>query len=113
MNEYLKNLEFKAIGEFTYKSTSDGRRIIRGHASTNDLDRQGEVISYGALLDAKDDLLKNSTVFLNHKHSELPVGKTITTDIDEKGLLVTVEFTKASFADDLWKLIEEGIMKSF
>ena len=42
--EVLKNLEFKAVGEFTYKANKDGKRLIKGHASTGDLDRQGEVI---------------------------------------------------------------------
>ena len=112
MKDTLNNLNFKAVGEFISKANKDGRRLIRGHASTGDMDRQGEIITLGALVSARNDLL-NKAVFLNHMHSELPVGKVISTDIDEKGLIVTVEFTKAEFAKDLWQLIEEGIMNRF
>lgn len=112
MNTQIADLQFKAVGVFLKAKTDEGRRLIRGHASTGDLDRQGEVITLSALIGAKNDLV-GKAVFLNHKHSELPVGKVIDADIDEKGLLVTVEFTKADFATDLWKLIEEGIMSRF
>jgi len=62
---------------------------------------------------AKDHLLKNPTVFHEHRHSELPVGKVTDAEVDDKGLLVTVEFTKAEFANDLWSLITEGIVDRF
>lgn len=114
MKDLFKDLKFKAIGDFIEKSTTSGKRIIRGYASVSDiLDRQNEVITHEALVKAKDDLLRNSTIFHEHKHSELPVGKTIAAEVDSNGLLITVEFTKAKFADDLWKLIEEGIVNRF
>lgn len=116
MKGLYKGLEFKAIGELSLQKSEDGsgRRIIRGYASVSDvLDRQNEVITHEALVKAKDDLLRNSTIFYEHKHSELPVGKTIATHVDEKGLLITVEFTKAAFAEDLWRLIQEGIINRF
>ncbi|GAG91424.1 unnamed protein product, partial [marine sediment metagenome] len=96
MKDLFKNLEFKAIGTIIEKSADEsGRRIIRGYASVaNNLDRQNEIITHEALVKAKEDLLKNPTIFYEHKHSELPVGKTIATEVDSKGLLITVEFTK-------------------
>ena len=111
----FKGLEFKAIGNIIEKSSDDtGRRIIRGYASVSDvLDRQNEIITREALVKAKDDLLKNPTIFYEHKHDQLPVGKTIATEVDDRGLLITVEFTKAEFASDLWNLIKEGIINRF
>ena len=115
MDKLLENLEFQAIGTFIEKAHEgdEGKRIIRGYASTADLDRQGEIISLQALKGAEKDLLRNPAVFLNHEHNKLPVGKTISAVVDEKGLLVTVEFTKAKFADDLWALISEGVVNRF
>lgn len=115
MNRLLKDLEFKVYTTPLEKAGSSGeRRLIRGYASVGDvLDRQNEVITLGALMKAKEDLLKNHTIFYEHKHSELPIGKTIAVDIDEKGLLITVELSKGSHADSVWTLIQEGILNSF
>ena len=51
--------------------SSSKRRLIRGYASVgNVLDRQNEVITLGALQKARLDLLENSTIFYEHKHSD-------------------------------------------
>ena len=115
MNRLLKDLEFKVYTTPLEKAGNSGeRRLIRGYASVGDvLDRQNEVITLGALMKAKEDLLKNATIFYEHKHSELPIGKTIAVDIDEHGLLITVEMSKAPFVDSIWTLIQEGILNSF
>jgi len=115
MNRLLKDLEFKVYTTSIEKAGHSGeRRLIRGYASVGDvLDRQNEVITLGALVKAREDLLKNHTIFYEHKHSELPIGKTISVDIDERGLLITVEISKGSHADSVWTLIQEGILNSF
>ncbi len=115
MNRLLEGLEFKVYTSPIEKAGHSGeRRLIRGYASVGDvLDRQNEVITLGALVRAREDLLKNHTIFYEHKHSELPIGKTIAVDIDEKGLLITVELSKGSHADSVWTLIQEGILNSF
>lgn len=115
MNKYLKDLEFRVYTTPIEKTGSSGeRRLIRGYASVGDvLDRQNEIITLGALVKAREDLLENNTIFYEHKHSELPIGKTIAVDIDEKGLLITVEISKAPFVDSIWTLIQEGILNSF
>ena len=114
MNNLLKNLEFKVYTSGFKKSVEGGRRLIRGYASVGDvLDRQNEVIVHSALVGAKNDLMENITVFFNHNHSDLPIGKTVAAEIDENGLLVTVEISKAPSAESIWTLIQEGILNSF
>ena len=115
MNRLFQDLNFKVYTSPIEKAGHSGeRRLIRGYASVGDvLDRQNEVITLGALIKAREDLLKNHTIFYEHKHSELPIGKTIAVDIDKKGLLITVEISKGSHADSVWTLIEEGILNSF
>ena len=115
MNRLLEGLEFTVYTSSIEKAGHSGeRRLIRGYASVGDvLDRQNEVITLSALVRAREDLLKNHTIFYEHKHSELPIGKTIAVDIDQKGLLITVELSKGSHADSVWTLIQEGILNSF
>lgn len=114
MNRWLKDLDFTVYTTIEKVGSSGERRLIRGYASVGDvLDRQNEVITLSALVKAREDLLENNTIFYEHKHSELPIGKTIQVDIDEKGLLITVEISKAPFVDSIWTLIQEGILDSF
>ena len=110
----LKDLKFKVYTPSLIKSEKDGKRIIEGYASVSDvIDRQNEVITHEALAAAEKDLLENATVFYEHKHSDLPVGKVTDAKVDDKGLKVKVELTRAKFADDLWQLIEDNILNSF
>jgi HK97 family phage prohead protease len=114
MSYVFENLEFKVHSSGFEKSDKEGRRLIRGYCSTSDLDRQQEVISRKALEKAKNDLLNNHTVFIEHNHSSLMAcGKVIDCILDEKGLLITVELSKAKFVDDIWTLCEEKILNSF
>ena len=114
MSNLLKDIEFKVYTPNLKKSTKDGRRLIRGHASTfGNIDRQGEIITRKALEGAAKDLLSNCTLFYEHKHSELPVGKILSSVVDDKGLVITAELSKAKFCDDIWTLIGEGILNSF
>ena len=113
-NDLFKDLTFKVYSSTFEKSEKDGRRFIRGYVSTSGLDLEREIISRKALEKAKDDLLKNHTVFLDHNHSSLmAVGKIIDCILDDKGLLITVELSKAKFVDDIFVLCQENILNSF
>jgi len=113
MDDLFRGIEFKVQSPKFEKSTKKGKRIIRGYASTDALDRQNEIISREALEGARNDLLDNTTVFMEHQHSMLPVGKITDCILDNKGLLVEVTLSEAKFVDDIWTLIEEGILNSF
>ena len=76
MNNFYKDLTFTVYSStFEKSTTNEGKRFIRGYASTSDLDRQREIISRKALEKAKEDLLKNTTVFMDHQHTMLMVHK--------------------------------------
>lgn len=111
MDKLINNLQFRVYTDILKKSKKDGKRLIRGYASTAALDRQNEVITIEALRQAADHLLENHTVFYEHEHQKFPVGKVIETGIDDKGLKVIVEISQT--ADQLWTLIEEDILDSF
>jgi len=114
MNELFKDLTFKVYSSTFEKSTQDGRRLLRGYASTSDLDLEREIISRKALEKAKNDLLKSPTVFLDHNHSVLTAaGRVIDCVLDDKGLFITVQLSNASYVNDIWILCQEGVLNSF
>lgn len=109
----LKSNKFKISALFK-KNVDEKSRIIKGYASTTDRDRVDDEITLGALKKAKGQLLEkgSNTVFFNHDKSK-PIGKVLSTELDEKGLIVKVFISKASDVNDIWLKIKEGILSSF
>jgi HK97 family phage prohead protease len=106
----------KAIDSlFKIKGVSEkgGDRILVGYAGTIVKDRVRDVITLEAWKKSEKDLLQPgaNTVFFNHD-TDKPVGKVVKTEVDDKGLIVTVKFSKANDVDDIWTKIKEGILNS-
>ena len=99
---------------FDIKSIDKERRIIRGVASLEEVDRDNEIIAIDAIEKSLQGYLANPVI--RFKHQE-PIGKAIEgTGIDRanKAFLVTAYITdKTQTAKDAWGLIEDGIIKSF
>ena len=104
-------LEFRFITQDILKSSKTDEWIIRGYAATNDLDRQGDVITFSAMKAAAEDLKSNTTVFYEHKHDQPPIGKVLDAGVDDNGLWVEVMVSKTR--PDIWQLIQEGILSKF
>jgi HK97 family phage prohead protease/HK97 family phage major capsid protein len=83
---------------------------VSGYASTNDLDRQGDVVESTAWKGGLKDYAKNPIVLAFHDHT-LPIGKTVELENDDKGLLITAEISKA--AGHVYDLVKEGILSTF
>jgi HK97 family phage prohead protease/HK97 family phage major capsid protein len=85
---------------------------ITGHASTNDIDRSGDIIVTDAWKKsgALDNYLKNPVILAFHDMSQ-PIGKTESHEVDEKGLRITARISKA--AGSIVQLIKEGILSAF
>lgn len=112
LNKMNKTADFKFYTkDFEVDTKTSDKRIITGFATTSDVDREFDVISEDAIKGAAEDLLQNPTVFYEHKHSEYPIGKVIDTKIMGGKLLVKVEISKT--ADQVWTLIQEGILRCF
>lgn len=101
------------IKSFKKTEGQETRRILKGYASTTDKDRTDDIITLGALTKAKDDLIQQGsrTVFFNHDRSK-PIGKVLTTSLDQKGLIVEALISKAKSVDDYWIQIKEGVLNS-
>lgn len=73
----------------TEKKDHAGSFFFRGLASTDDIDLVADIITEDALAVAKDDLLKNPTIFLDHEPDER-IGTVVETEfVRGKGLIVT------------------------
>lgn len=108
------NIDTSTIRRKKAPVDSDFSFIIKGYASTTATDRDDEIITHEAILGAKDDLLKSgsSTVLFNH-NPNMPIGRTLSTEVDSKGLIVTVGISKSKDCRDIRRKIKEGILKSF
>jgi hypothetical protein len=70
----LENISFDFPLEITKQAESEGEFHIVGYAATTDFDLQGDLITEEALRASQLDLVKNSTVLLNHD-IKIPIGK--------------------------------------
>lgn len=92
-------------------------RTITAYASTAAMDRHGTVVEPKAFKETIKAFIKNNPVVLaGHLHwyenAEPPtVGRVIEHKIDEKGLLVTIEFAKGGAADLYWERYSNGFQR--
>jgi len=97
--------------ELEVKASKDGRRIVRGYATTDDVDREYEVITKEAIEMSALDLINSPTVFYEHRHSDYPVGKVVDAIVTNGKMMIEVEISKT--ADRVWTLLQEGILRAF
>lgn len=95
------------------KSVSKNKDTITvtGMASTNDIDRVGDIIvpeawNKGGL----DNFFKNPIILFNHNYNN-PIGKGTQIKVTDKGLEITAEISKAD--PRVAVLVEQGILKTF
>lgn len=89
--------------------TDGPQRIIEGWASTNDVDRYKEIVTPEAFRETLPEYMKNSIMYFGHEWWALPIGKVISAEIRDKGLWIKAMISET--AGDIWKEIEEGILK--
>ena len=102
---------FNILSDLSYvKMQDNGSLEIEGMASTNDVDRIGDVISPDAWQGGLKDFLKNPIILFNHDYGR-PIGKATKVEITENGLKIRANISKA--AGDVYEYIKEGILKTF
>ena len=90
------------------EKTDEEKWFFKGIASSDDIDLVGDIVTEEALEASVDDLLKNSTIFLNH-NKKRPIGRTVATEfIPGKGLVVTGMISKTE--PEIWRKIQEGVL---
>ncbi len=88
----------------------EGEFHIVGYAATTDFDLQGDVITEEALAGSAADLLKNSTVLLNHDLKR-PIGRVTKVNFDRHGLLIDALISKTEA--EIIQKIKEGVLNKF
>ena len=85
---------------------------VSGYASTNDMDRDGDVIEASAWNkpSALKNYLNNPIILAYHDHRQ-PIGKMVEHTVDGRGLHIVAEISKA--AGDIYKLVKDGILTTF
>jgi HK97 family phage prohead protease len=90
----------------------DGSLRIKGHASTTNKDRMGDIIEASAWTKsgALANYLKNPVILAFHDMTR-PIGKAESHEVTEDGLNITAKISKA--AGNIVDLIKEGILSAF
>lgn len=82
-------------------------RVVWGYASTDAVDKQGDVIAKEALEDALPEYKRWRNI--REMHEKKPVGKAIYLKVTSRGLLVGARI----YDDSTWERIQKGILKGF
>ena len=97
---------FKTLGE-----TDDGGIDIKGSASTNALDRAGDIIEAEAWTKGGLENFKNNPVLLfNHDHNK-PIGRATGLEVTKNGLEISGRISKA--AGEIKDLVKDGVLGAF
>jgi len=98
---------------FIKSDTTDGKTTsitIEGYASTDDVDRQGDIVPASVWKKGIQNYLKNPVILAYHDHSE-PVGRMVEHRVDSKGLWVKARISSA--ATEVFNLVKDGILTAF
>ncbi len=100
---------------FTTKSVAaEGDSIeslfVEGYASTNDIDRAGDVIPTSVWEKGMQNYLKNPVILAFHNHS-MPVGRMVEHNVDGSGLFIKARVSPAD--DKIFNKVKDGIITGF
>ena len=98
---------FKTLGE-----DENGGVNIRGLASTNSLDRAGDVINHDAWTKSGglDGFKQNPVILFNHNYDR-PIGRATSMEVNKQGLELGVRISKS--AGEVKDLIKDGVLGAF
>lgn len=94
------------------KSEDDGVEsvMIEGYASTNDIDRSGDVVSASVWEKGLTEYLKNPIILAYHDYKQ-PCGRMVDHRMDSKGLWIKARISPA--AEEVYKLVKDEVMTAF
>lgn len=83
--------------------------FIEGYASTNDVDRAGDVVSATVWENGLKNYLKNPIILANHDYED-PIGRMVDYKVDSKGLWIKARISPAA---EIYGLIKDGVVTAF
>ena len=107
MNQYTK-----AYGKFEVKEASEEQRIIKGIATTQTLDRDGDIVEPNGA-----EFALPIPFLWQHQHDK-PIGEVIAARVTDKGIEVEIQLAQINEAgklkerlDEAWQSIKSGLVK--
>ena len=97
---------FKSLGE-----TDDGGVEIKGSASTNSIDRAGDIIETEAWMKGGLENFKSNPIILFNHNYDKPIGRAKDLQVTDGGLEISAKISKA--AGDVTQLIKDGVLGAF
>lgn len=108
----MMNKIFNLTSTFKALSSEDGSVMIRGMASTIDVDRAGDVIASEAWAKGGlENFLKNPIILFNHDYDR-PIGRATKLSVTDQGLEMEAKISKSAPAN-VCELVKEGILGAF
>lgn len=104
---YLDTVFTKSLAEDNSEIKSV---IVEGYASTNDVDRAGDVVSTSVWEKGLQNYLKNPIILAYHDY-HMPCGRMLEHRADGKGLWIKARISEA--AEDIYNLVKDGVMTAF
>jgi HK97 family phage prohead protease len=83
--------------------------FIEGYASTNDVDRAGDVVSTIAWEKGIKNYLNNPIILANHDYDD-PIGRMVEHKIDNKGLWIKARISAAA---EIFNLVKDKVVTAF
>ena len=83
--------------------------FIEGYASTNDVDRAGDVVSAAVWEKGITNYLKNPIILANHDYDD-PIGRMVDYKMDSKGLWVKARISAAA---EIFNLVKDKVVTAF
>ena len=98
--------DHKIKAQYDVKAT----RIV---ATTNDIDRDGEVVNPKGVRNLNEYLGLNPVILWQHRHNEAPVGKAVGGRVLDDRIELDVEWAPTPMGQEVKALYEGGFMNSF
>ena len=98
---------FKTLGE-----TEDGGVDIKGSASTNALDRAGDIIESDAWTKGGLENYKGNPIILFNHNYDKPIGRAKDLKVTDNGLEISAKISKGA-GDNVTQLIKDGFLGAF
>lgn len=83
--------------------------FIEGYASTNDVDRAGDIVPASVWEAGMKNYLKNPILLAQHDYDD-PIGRMVDHKIDSKGLWIKARISAAA---ETFNLIKDGVLTAF
>lgn len=108
----FQNKIFRILAPIAKMLDADGELFIEGMASTNAVDRMGDVISRDAWEKSGglDNFKSNPIILFNHDANQ-PIGVATEIEVTDNGLRIKARISKA--AGRVYELIKDGVLGAF